>query len=74
MNRTQFLQNLFAMYQKCFDKNNIQVWANAYKQVLPEDTDFDKLFYKVLVTHDSVDKAPTPKFLHDLIRPYNPRG
>ena len=74
MTRIEFLKKIFLMYQKCFDKSNAHIWADAYTQVLPDGTDFDKLFHKVLITHDSIDKAPTPKFLHDLIKPYNPRG
>lgn len=73
MTRSDFLKKIFTLYKRCFDEENAQTWLDAYKMVLPEEENYDELFRKVLITHDSISQAPTPKFLYDLLKPYNPR-
>lgn len=62
MNREQFLDTMFSMFQRSFTDDNKQTWWNAYKKVLPESIDFD-LLYETLLTDYDGKTAPTPAWL-----------
>ena len=62
MNRNKFLERFFELFNKHFDDNNKQLWWDAYKKVLPESIDFDRLEDTLLNEWDK-RTAPTPAWL-----------
>ena len=62
MNREEFLAKLFGLYATTFSKGNATNWTEAYKQVLADNIDYDKL-YDYMLKNYSGAAAPSPAFL-----------
>ena len=62
MNREEFLAKLFGLYATTFSKGNATNWTEAYKQVLADNIDYDKLFDYMLKNYSGAT-APSPAFL-----------
>jgi hypothetical protein len=73
MKREEFLKKLFLMYPCSFNKDNMRLWLDAYKLVLPEQYDYESLFVKIIKEHNSTAYAPAPSLLIEWVKPYNPR-
>ena len=64
MNREQFLDKLFNMFSGSFKTENKQTWWDAYKSVLSEKVDYEKLFDTMLTEYTS-KTAPSPAWLKE---------
>ena len=62
MNRDEFLVKLFGLYATTFSKGNSTNWIEAYKQVLSENIDYDKLYDYMLCNYSGAG-APSPAYL-----------
>ena len=62
MDRDEFLAKLFGLYATTFNRGNATEWTNAYKQVLAENIDYDKLFNYMLTNYAGAT-APSPAYL-----------
>lgn len=62
MNREDFLDKLFVMFAKSFTSDDKQAWWDAYKQVLSENIDYNKLYNTMLVEYEH-KTAPMPAWL-----------
>ena len=62
MDREQFLNKLFGLYATTFSRGNASIWSEAYKQVLKENIDYDKLYEYMLANYAGAS-APSPAFL-----------
>ena len=65
LNREAFLKKLFLMYPANFTTENAPIWKEAYEMVLPENLNFDKLFYKLVKDYKSIATAPAPAWFED---------
>lgn len=66
MDRTAFLERLFTMFPLNFNENNIPYWMEAYEAVLNSSMiNYDKLFKFMIMEHNNMSAAPSPKWFAD---------
>lgn len=63
--RDEFLKKLFLMYPANFNEKNAPIWKNAYETCLPENLDFNKLFFLMVKNYKSIATAPAPSWFED---------
>lgn len=71
MDRTEFLQNIFAMFPQNFNEFNVKLWKQQYENHLSEYIDYDELNLQFMNYHKSMSSAPTPTDLRDIARSLN---
>lgn len=66
MNRDDFLQNLFSMYQNTFTEKNLHTWHKAYCIVLRnKKIDYDKLFEIMATRYQNTSIPPAPAWFKE---------
>ena len=65
MDRNEFIERIFTMFPLTFNENNIPYWTEAYESVLIGSINYDKLFHFMIMEHNNMSAAPSPKWLND---------
>ena len=65
MDRNGFIERLFTMFPLNFNENNIPYWSEAYESVLTGSINYDKLFHFMIMEHNNMSAAPSPKWFAD---------
>lgn len=66
MDKTSFLERLFAMFPMNFNENNIPFWIEAYETAFGSSRiDYNKLFQFMIAEHSNMSSAPSPKWFRD---------
>lgn len=66
MNKEEFLNRFFKMYQNTFTNDNMKIWAEAYNLVFGNrKINYDKLFEIMVMRYQNTLTAPPPAWFKE---------